>query len=313
MPYYSDRECVKSQIILSEHITINVWNGIAGIVNRLISNNNLAKDFPRRCPEGNGIYGVDEHNFYTSTKAIIPTINFLPQDGDIENLSNNYFDTNPFEESDISNEKKIQFEYDVLDFIEFVFKHICDVENDHYHDYFKHYELKFPTTTLVREQFVSDVNEIFERNNIAFKLTSTGEIQRIIIPELDNLIASTSKPNEKTLRSLLHEATTKIKKHKIAERKIALEKLWDAFERLKTIEKPNDKKHSVTALLDKGSGKNTEFKELLEEECKKLTSIGNKFQIRHFEIDKIAVEESQHLDYLFFRMYALIQLLLKWL
>ncbi len=42
-----------------------------------------------------------------------------------------------------------------------------------------------------------------------------------------------------------------------------------------------------------------------------LTKIGNEFQIRHFEVDKIEVKDEKHIDYLFYRMFSLIDLLLK--
>ena len=109
---------------------------------------------------------------------------------------------------------------------------------------------------------------------------------------------------------MLQEATIKIKSHKIGERKIALEKLWDAFERIKTIVNPNNKPDSIDKLLSLVSNSNDKIKCELIEECKTLTKIGNEFQIRHFEANKVQVVDSEHIDYLFFRMYALIQLLL---
>ena len=86
MAYFSDKEHYHSGERLSLHVPINVWNGIAMLVNGLIGNNNFAKDFPRQCPDGNGVYGVDEHSFYTTAKSVIPTINFLPEYGNIETL-----------------------------------------------------------------------------------------------------------------------------------------------------------------------------------------------------------------------------------
>lgn len=312
MAYFSDREQYYNNNKSSMLIPINVWNGIAMLVNNLIANNNLAKDFPRQCPDGNGICGVDEHSFYTTIKSVIPAINFLPEYGNIETLSSSFLEPNPFEYDGVNqNNTTIQFTYNVLDFIEFVFKHICDVQNGQYHDFFKHYELTFPPTTKIKGKFISDINEIFSRNNIAFKINDNGEIQRILDVELNKLIASTTEPTEDTLSVLLRDATTKILNPKIEERKIALERLWDAFERLKTIINPNDKRDSANQLLVKISNGNDKFKDLLETEClTSLTKIGNEFQIRHFETSRTAIEDSRHLDYLFFRMYALIHLLL---
>lgn len=314
MTYFSDREKTTAIEQLTECITIDIWNGIAIIINSLIANNNLAKDYPLQCPDGSNICGVDEHSFYIAAKSIIPTIDFLPEYGKIEPLPFNFLspEVNPFEYriDDKIDVKVEQFKYNVLDFIEFVFKHICDVENGHYHEFFRHYELRFPKTTTIRDKFVRDVNEIFERNHIAFKLTPDGEIQRIIDKELDILIASQKEPTEVTLQNLLQEATIKIKSHKIGEREIALEKLWDAFERIKTIVIPGDKHDSANKLLSSVSNFNNKIKDELDKECRTLTNIGNSFQIRHFETNKTPITDSEHIDYLFFRMYALIQLLL---
>ena len=74
---------------------------------------------------------------------------------------------------------------------------------------------------------------------------------------------------------------------------------------------PGDKKDSANQMLENASKGNKKFKELLEAEClKNLTKIGNEFQIRHFETDKVAIKDSRQLDYLFFRMYSLIHFLL---
>lgn len=310
MAYFSDREHFNDRT-LTGNISVKVWNGIASIVNSLINNNNLARDYPRLCLDGNGIYSVDEQLFYAGAKSIIPTIDFLPNYGQIEPMPLTHFDSNPFEEPSDSNFRIEQFRYDVLDFIEFVFKHINDVRNGKYHDYYNHYELIFLDTTLAKEKFVDDINEIFYRNNTAFKLCPNGEIQRIIDKQLNELIEESIEPQEETLCDFLDMAKTKIKSPKLDERQIALEKLWDAFERIKTVINPKDKNKSSDTLLDMVADGNHSMKVVLDNECRKMTKIGNNcFIIRHSESDRAPIEKSEHLDYLFFRMYSLVQLLL---
>jgi hypothetical protein len=48
-----------------------------------------------------------------------------------------------------------------------------------------------------------------------------------------------------------------------------------------------------------------------EEEALALTEIRNTFMIRHTETNKIPVILSEHVDYLFHRMFALVRLLLR--
>ena len=100
---------------------------------------------------------------------------------------------------------------------------------------------------------------------------------------------------------------------------MALDKLWDAFERSKTYinftifleDGKVDKRKSVDRVLDKLSGNDTNFKQLLNDECLALTKIGNDYQIRHYEKGKIAIENSDEIDYLFYRMFSYINLFSK--
>ena len=71
-----------------------------------------------------------------------------------------------------------------------------------------------------------------------------------------------------------------------------------------------DKKNSVRLLLDKASTE-PNFRQLLEEEARQLTAIGNNFMIRHTETTKIPIALNEHVDYLIQRMYAMIHMLLK--
>ena len=91
-------------------------------------------------------------------------------------------------------------------------------------------------------------------------------------------------------------------------RREALEKLWDAWERMKTLE-PGNKGESTKALLDKAA---TEpgFRDLLETEARKLTEIGNGFHIRHSETTQTEIQSDNQVDYLFHRLFALIWLVL---
>lgn len=92
----------------------------------------------------------------------------------------------------------------------------------------------------------------------------------------------------------------------------ALEKLWDAFERLKTYfidtKEIFDKKGSVEKLITIISDENNSFKSVLEDEFKTLTSIGNTFRIRHHEKKKIDFSNDEQKMYLYNRCFSLIKL-----
>lgn len=107
---------------------------------------------------------------------------------------------------------------------------------------------------------------------------------------------------------LLERARTKFLSHDPQDRRESLEKLWDAWERLKTLNDPSNKKLSVTVLLDQAAPE-PGFRSTLEAEAKELTRIGNDFQIRHSEINKVVINNDADVDYLFHRLFSLIFLL----
>lgn len=157
--------------------------------------------------------------------------------------------------------------------------------------------------------FISEVNGVFERKKIRYELTPTGRIQRIGAPIVSDLIRDTSfETGDSDLNEMLELAQDKYISRDPAIRREGLEKLWDAWERLKTLEDPSDKKTSVEALLDRVA--NGPMRERLGVEARELTQIGNKFMIRHSETDRHALTDHRHVDYLFHRLFSLVYLLL---
>ena len=93
------------------------------------------------------------------------------------------------------------------------------------------------------------------------------------------------------LDELLEASRNKFLNRSLDVRRESLEKLWDAWERLKTIEPGKDKKASSEVVLDKTSTEPA-FRELIETEAKELTEIGNQFMIRHTETNKVPIAKS---------------------
>ncbi len=114
------------------------------------------------------------------------------------------------------------------------------------------------------------------------------------------------KTIDEELDKLIQEAKERF--HKTSDKQIALEKLWDAYERIKTFYGVK-KNLSAEELVNTIS---TNFdKSFIEEEFKSLTKIGNNYRIRHHEKDKIEVKDIKHIEYLFLRMLALLNLCLE--
>ena len=88
-------------------------------------------------------------------------------------------------------------------------------------------------------------------------------------------------------------------------KQIAVEKLWDAFERLKTYYSPDlNKAASANKIIDDMSGFDPNYQALYKAEFKALTDIGNSFRIRHHETTKIDIADNRQYDYFYRRCLA---------
>ena len=110
---------------------------------------------------------------------------------------------------------------------------------------------------------------------------------------------------------LLEVARQRIARPRIEDRRDALEKLWDAFERLKTLEPGSNKRTQAERLLDGVATPGTKLRQMLGEEATALTKIGNTFRIRHSETSQENLGSPEQVDYLFSRLFAFIRMVLK--
>lgn len=95
---------------------------------------------------------------------------------------------------------------------------------------------------------------------------------------------------------------------------LATEKIWDAFERLKTYYSPRlDKKKSADEIIEKMSASEPNYKNLYFSEFGALTKIGNDFRIRHHETTKVDITDTRQYDYLYKRCISLISLAVTYL
>jgi hypothetical protein len=134
-------------------------------------------------------------------------------------------------------------------------------------------------------------------------LGTDAKIIRLAAPVLrETLSIAGFTTGDPKLDELLNTARAKFLDPDPAVRMESLEKLWDAFERLKTLEPGRDKKASASAIIARAATGPT-FKILLEEEAKSLTSIGNAFHIRHSETAQVELQRDIHVDYLFHRLF----------
>ncbi len=157
------------------------------------------------------------------------------------------------------------------------------------------------------KNILREINRLFERNGLTFKLLENGNIERLLNPVLSETIKRPPfNSGDVELNQYLDKAVKKFLHHDFNTHRESLEALWDAFERIKTI--PAGKK--AVELVNKSS--NCEkMRERIDKEAKELTEIGNNFMIRHTETNKTPITEEKHVDYLFHRMFALLWLWLQ--
>lgn len=287
--YFSDRELGKKELN-SEEIKVSVYNGIIAVYKKFLKN--FSFEFPDTCPDNEMVCGTNIHLLNAAIKAQIPNMD-TPVDVKWD------------EDDEVD-------KYSLLDFVEFCYSKIVDINESDWHSYFKHYHIFFPGSKDDKEKFRSEVNQIFERNGIVFYLDNDGVVKRKLPTQLDTVLHNLNvKSKDKDLNELVNAAIENIRKPKEFDRRIALEKIWDAFERLKTFYNPSNKKASALTLVKNIAAGTSQFDVLLNTEFKTLTDIGNEYQIRHFEQGKIKLTTMKQVDYLFYRMISLIDLCME--
>lgn len=116
--------------------------------------------------------------------------------------------------------------------------------------------------------------------------------------------------NDNDLESLIESANSLYKRNTSDDSQLALEKIWDALERAKTYF-GNDKKQSIERIKKCVSEDNEYIAQMIDDELKTLTEIGNQYQIRHFERGKHLISNKKVRDYLFNRCLGIINLILQ--
>ena len=159
------------------------------------------------------------------------------------------------------------------------------------------------------EDFESQINSILRLNELPLKLEN-GKISNVIDIQMNkNLLSSVQ---EVGLKELLQEATRYYDKGNL---QIAVEKLWDAFERLKTYycSTTIDKKKSANKIVTDMSNNQQPFIDLFEKEFHELTSLGNNFRIRHHETTKTDIQDKRHYEYFYKRCLSLVSTAVQYL
>lgn len=281
--YFSDREGGPKPRTLDE-LPEGAWKGLVAAFSRGFDRNLFAEDFPMQCPDGAGIYGTSEVNMAHSIAGQIPDLEGFPVANDCPG-------------TDVA-----------MDLVEFAWQHASSPKVKGRHSYFNHDHLGFDRGKG-RSEWRDEVNLILRRHGVRLEITDVGRVERIGSLPAQTLLETPMPPSgDEKLDTLLSTAIGKYQDRRIQTRREALEQLWDALERVKTV-LDVDKKRGVAALIQRMASSD-ELRDLINEEFRNLTDIGNTFEIRHHETDKHQVPEAM-VDYLFVRALALIDLAVR--
>lgn len=287
MAYFSDRER-GPRARTEELIPERVWGALHDLIQGRIDDGSFGASFPEMCSDGRGPIGTDQAAFWRTARAEIPDLPEYLYPSEVPEL------------------------LVILDLLEFCARSIGLPTRVDYHPFFKHFHLDFDRAAG-RTEFVAAVERLFARNGIAFELTAEGVARRLGPPALrDELRQAVFHTNDAETDRLLEEARRRFFSPQFADRLDAIEKLWDAFERIKTLEKGANKQQTAAHLLDRVTlAQAPKFRVFLDNEAKELTTIGNSLRIRHSETDKEPVATSLQVDYLFHRLFSFLLLLLR--
>ncbi|QYH34585.1 hypothetical protein [Salinibacterium sp. M195] len=193
-----------------------------------------------------------------------------------------------------------------LDLVEWAAQKVSLPVRDRYHAHFGHWELVFNRkegATALRDevnQYLSRGRTLYSMNGLRVVRSGTAEVARV----LNDLTPSTGDTH---LDELIISARNLYKSHHEDERATGVEKLWDAFERIKTLGSP-DKRAGISTLL--GMVAPEKLRLALENDMIAVTKLGNEFSIRHHEKDTETIRGTDR-DYFFLRAANLIIALLR--
>ena len=263
--YFSERE-QGPRPRTEETISVRVRRALLRHIDVRIGNGSFGWRFPVQCEDERGPIGTDGQAFWDTAVAEVPDLPIPEGSSPAQALK-------AAQEADT-----VVF----LDLLEFSARAVArPIERD-FHSFFGHHHLDFDRDAGLAE-FLNDVNLLFGRNGIAFELTDEGYASRLVAPGLrEELRVAEFNTGDADTDRLLDTARRGIVSPRENDRRHALDALWDAFERIKTLEPGANKRQQAERLLNRTT-QAPRLRGFLYQEAAALTEIGNGLFIRHSE------------------------------
>ena len=310
MEYFSEREghLVPRE---KEDLSDAARDGIGALIRARVGSDAFAQSFPVRCHrcKESQVINTDERSFWAALEAVAPELGGWPRSLYLNRQLRNATSTTPF----------------IFDVIEFCWafvaepqridaSHPYDFLNTSIFDYKRGEHIHIQSNQAAgRRKFVEDIDGVFRRSGVAFTLIGEGRVERLLPAEFDTVVSEAEfHTGDAELNRLLNTARAKFLNPRLELRRESLEMLWDAWERLKTLGSGTKKSAQVKAMLDAAAGDDSPvLRQALERDARQLTDLGNELRIRHSEMDREMITLGEHLDYLFYRLFNLIWMILR--
>lgn len=295
--YFSDRHGAPRPRT-QETVSPQAWAGLLSLIQGRIADGSLGYGFPEPCPDGGAVIGTDEGSLWNRALAEIPRLR-LPEEGAFDQYSR----WSPRREQTPPTDA-------ILDLLELVARNIAKLKQGPFHSYFNHHHLAYDREDGLAA-WVDDVNRLLARSGLAHDMADDGKLTRLLPAPMHGVLAGTDfATGDAETDQLLACAVHLITRRDDHAAQDALEKLWDAFDRIKTL-MPGDKKQGVEALLSAAAADGApRFNDAVTQEFRALTDLGNTLRIRHSETDKEPIASRHAAEYLFHRMFALLRYVL---
>ncbi len=259
-----------------------LWKGVIEVYKQLLEHDYLAERFPIACQDGDSRFAGTDVERASST--------ILAQTG-----------------ASVTTEGSPPSQDQFITLVEFLHSVVSAPSGKRWHSFWRHHDYTSFSKPEGQRFFDTQVNTLLTRNGYPIEIQE-GRVRRTerlgLELEWVHVQEIVFNTGDADLDRLLEEARKRFADPDPSERQIALEKLWDAFERLKTID-GEGKKESVDNLLSKASSSG-DIRRVFEKEMSTLTEFGNNFQVRHHEKGKFAIPKDTDKEYMFYRMFALI-------
>lgn len=281
--YFSDRNQGVPEPVV-DGIGGTFWEGFCAAVQRRIADGSFAESFPKPCFESPYACETDADALGGAFVGDLPAVPW------------------PLRAREVPVTRL------ALDAVEFFARHVSRVATRTQHAYARHDHLVTFDREAGRREFREDVNAIFLRNGHPYSLSNSGQIERVGGQVLDELVgAARFQTGDVQLDGLLADAVRKSRSPDAPARRGGLEKLWDAWERAKSL--GGSSKRDGVESLARAAVPQHALREVVLREAKALTALGNTHQIRHFEAGTAEIGSPDQVDYLFYRLFALLRLL----